>query len=92
VYLPSAAALATTTQQDGAAGAGAAAAGDDGDSGWGSLAGYESQKQALEDYLLLPLKHPEVRLGLDGSAWHYVHHHCGDWLGVRLPAAAPEAP
>jgi hypothetical protein len=66
VYLPSAAALATTTQQDGAA----AAAGDDGDAGWGSLAGYESQKQALEDYLLLPLKHPEVRLRLNGLAWH----------------------
>jgi hypothetical protein len=58
VYLPSAAALADSTQQDGTA---AAAGGDDGESGWGSLAGYESQKQALEDYLLLPLKHPEVR-------------------------------
>jgi hypothetical protein len=27
---------------------------------WGVLAGYEAQKQALEDCLLLPLKHPEV--------------------------------
>jgi ATP-dependent 26S proteasome regulatory subunit len=57
VYLPSAAAL-VTTQQDGTTAA--AAVDDDGESGWGSLAGYESQKQALEDYLLLPLKHPEV--------------------------------
>lgn len=28
---------------------------------WGVMAGYEAQKQALEDCLLLPLKHPEVR-------------------------------
>jgi hypothetical protein len=45
VHLPTAAALAEQQQQQ---------------QGWGSLAGYEQQKQTLEDCLLLPLKHPEV--------------------------------
>jgi hypothetical protein len=53
VYLPTAAALASSAK-------GSSSDGDGADGGWGSLAGYESQKQALEDYLLLPLKHPEV--------------------------------
>lgn len=36
--------------------------------GWGALAGYEEQKQALEDFLLLPLRHPEV------SRWPVTNH------------------
>lgn len=51
VYLPTASVLQT---------AGVAEQGDD-QQQWGVLAGYEAQKQALEDCLLLPLKHPEVR-------------------------------
>jgi hypothetical protein len=49
VYLPSAAALKAGVEQ-----------GDQEQQQWGVLAGYEAQKQALEDCLLLPLKHPEV--------------------------------
>jgi hypothetical protein len=67
VYLPIAAALATPQQEDGAATA--VDDGSGGESGWGSLAGYESQKQALEDYLLLPLKHPEVGEGGGKGVW-----------------------
>lgn len=52
VYLPTASVLQT---------AGAAEQDDDQQQQWGVLAGYEAQKQALEDCLLLPLKHPEVR-------------------------------
>jgi hypothetical protein len=51
VYLPTAAAL-----QTGLAGQA------EEQQQWGVLAGYEEQKQALEDCLLLPLKHPEVRV------------------------------
>jgi hypothetical protein len=50
VYLPTASALST----------GEAQGGGEEEQQWGVLAGYEAQKQALEDCLLLPLKHPEV--------------------------------
>lgn len=67
VYLPIASAVQTVSavqtasvlQQTGGA---AAEQGDDQQQQWGVLAGYEAQKQALEDCLLLPLKHPEVRV------------------------------
>lgn len=54
VYLPSAAALKAGVEQ-----------GDQEQQQWGVLAGYEAQKQALEDCLLLPLKHPEVGGSMD---------------------------
>lgn len=54
VYLPTAAALQADTGDAAAAAA---------EPQWGVLAGYEAQKQALEDCLLLPLKHPEVTVG-----------------------------
>jgi hypothetical protein len=54
VYLPTASALST--------GEGHEQGGGEEQQQWGVLAGYEAQKQALEDCLLLPLKHPEVGL------------------------------
>ncbi|KAF6251022.1 P-loop containing nucleoside triphosphate hydrolase protein [Scenedesmus sp. NREL 46B-D3] len=58
VYLPAAVAPAGPQQQQQQQQHGGSSS--SGESGWGGLAGYESQKQALEDYLLLPLQHPEV--------------------------------